>query len=203
MKNKLIPALIVLLLTPGLLFAARPSVSSQEQALIAIDQKLDETLAKIDAIDEKLSAFTSSVEWPYSSDCYFCDRVGARWRDQFRSTFYLGDTPIQTCISYCSSNWSDQKDSCDEVCKAAVTGELSDCTADASATLEEKVGFRSSCSFGALIPLAPVTECQADPADPKCQSYADDVIRTLTCVASTAYGANGGTGYDPCPIQRP
>lgn len=33
MKNKLIPALIVLLLAPGLLFAARPSVSSQEQAL--------------------------------------------------------------------------------------------------------------------------------------------------------------------------
>ena len=33
MKNKLIPALVVLLLTPGLLFAARPSVSAQEQAL--------------------------------------------------------------------------------------------------------------------------------------------------------------------------
>lgn len=33
MNNKLIPALFVLLLTPGLLFAARPSVSAQEQAL--------------------------------------------------------------------------------------------------------------------------------------------------------------------------
>lgn len=33
MKNKLIPALVVLLLTPGLLFAARPSVSAQQQAL--------------------------------------------------------------------------------------------------------------------------------------------------------------------------
>ena len=33
MKNKLIPALFVLLLTPGLLYAARPSVSNQEQAL--------------------------------------------------------------------------------------------------------------------------------------------------------------------------
>lgn len=33
MKNSLIPALFVLLLTPGLLFAARPSVSAQEQAL--------------------------------------------------------------------------------------------------------------------------------------------------------------------------
>ena len=33
MKNKLITALFVLLLTPGLLFAARPSVSAQEQAL--------------------------------------------------------------------------------------------------------------------------------------------------------------------------
>jgi len=33
MKNKLIPALFVLLLTPGLLYAARPSVSAQEQAL--------------------------------------------------------------------------------------------------------------------------------------------------------------------------
>ena len=33
MRNKLITALFVLLLTPGLLFAARPSVSAQEQAL--------------------------------------------------------------------------------------------------------------------------------------------------------------------------
>ena len=33
MNNKLITALFVLLLTPGLLFAARPSVSSQEQVL--------------------------------------------------------------------------------------------------------------------------------------------------------------------------
>ena len=33
MNNKLITALCVLLLTPGLLFAARPSVSAQEQAL--------------------------------------------------------------------------------------------------------------------------------------------------------------------------
>jgi hypothetical protein len=190
MKNRLITALFVLLLTPGLLFAARPSISAQEQALTAIDQKLDETLAKIDAIDQELSAHTSSVDWPYSSDCNFCDsRVNPEWWNESRSSLFQStdsESAKQICTTYCTANWSDQRDSCNEVCAAASTGELSDCSPDASASMMERFGFISSCAYGSYLGRSPGLLCQADPAAPICRSFADTVHRTLTCVASTA-----------------
>jgi hypothetical protein len=57
----------------------------------------------------------------------------------------------QLCTSFCQREWSDQADSCNEVCAAAATGELSDCSADASASKEEKWGFWSACSFGGAL----------------------------------------------------
>jgi hypothetical protein len=180
MKNKFIPALFVLLLTPGLLFAARPSVSAQEQALTAIDQKLDETLAKIEALTDKLSALANSVDRQFSTGTYISARMNP-WLQLFPSE--LGSTDAESaksaCISFCGANWADQADSCNEVCAAAATGELSDCSADASASLAEKHGFKSACEYGGLIPTAPVAECRADGDDPICLAYTREVMRVL------------------------
>jgi hypothetical protein len=180
MKKKLITALFVLLLTPGLLSAARPSVSDQEQALTAIDQKLDETLAKIDTLTDKVSALADSVDRQFSTGTYISGR-SAPWPQLFPAL--LGGTDPesakQACTAFCRANWSDQNDSCNEVCAAAATGELSDCSVDASASLEEKHSFSASCGYGRLIPAAPVTQCIADWDDPVCLAYTREVMRLL------------------------
>jgi hypothetical protein len=52
------------------------------------------------------------------------------------------------CDTFTQREWSDAADTCNQVCVAAATGELSDCTADADASIEEKSAFWGCCSFG-------------------------------------------------------
>jgi hypothetical protein len=181
MKNRLITALFVLLLTPGLLFAARPSISAQEQALTAIDQKLDETNAKIDALTDKVSALADSVDRQFSTGTYISARLNP-WTQLFPSELGgVGSEYAKTaCTSFCWANWADQSESCNEVCSAAATGELSDCSADASASLAEKHGFISACAYGGMIPSAPVNECTDTNAPATvCLAYTREVMRVL------------------------
>ena len=173
MKKKFTSALFVLLLTPSLLFAASPTVT-------AIDQKLNETIIKIDALTAKLSALADSVDNQFSTGTYISRRSNP-WPQLFPSV--LGGTDResgeQACTSFCSANWADQVDSCNEICEAAATGELSDCTTDASASLTEKHGFRAACGYGKLIITAPVDQCSADVDDPTCLAYTRKVMKLL------------------------
>jgi hypothetical protein len=160
MKNKLIPALFVLLLTPGLLFAAKP---------------IDETLVKINALDAKLTALAKSVDRLFSTGTYISTRTNP-WNQLFPSEFSTLDG---ACASFCQANWGDQMDSCTQVCPAAATGELSDCSADRESTLTEAHGFIAACKYGFLLPTAPVSECRADRDDPICLAYTSEVMRVL------------------------
>jgi hypothetical protein len=65
------------------------------------------------------------------------------------------------CANFVQSRWSDYADSANQVCSAAATGELSDCTADADASLDEKAVYWSACEFGKS--LATFDQGSADP----------------------------------------
>ena len=58
------------------------------------------------------------------------------------------ETAAELCDTFTQREWSDNSDTCNQVCVAAATGEISDCTADADATPDEKNAFWGCCSFG-------------------------------------------------------
>jgi len=57
------------------------------------------------------------------------------------------ETSTEMCSGFCNREWSDFLDDCNGACDAAAQGGL-DCTADASASREEKYAFWSACSYG-------------------------------------------------------
>jgi hypothetical protein len=57
----------------------------------------------------------------------------------------------QLCSAYCTREYADSLDTCNEVCAAAATGVLTDCAPDASASKAEKNAFESNCSYGSAL----------------------------------------------------